>query len=808
LNEYYIDIPFIFISGTIGEEVAVQTMKNGANDYILKSNLSRLLPAVEREIRVSEERAKKILLEQKEKQIEESLHESKNLIQNIIDNSPSLIYILDLDGKFNLANKRLSEVLNTSAEKIIGNSRQLFMTKKFADQHRNNDLQIISTKQAAVYEEEIMESDGQHTYLTQKFPLFDSEDKLYAIGGISTDITESKQVEEELQHERKLLRLLIDNIPDLIYIKDTACRKTIANIADVRHTGVKSESKVLGKDDFAFHPEEIAEKFYADDLSVLQTGKPLLNKEEFTINEDDQKKWLLTSKFPLRDEKSKIIGLVGITRDITERKLAEEAIYKSKEQYRLLVETAPDIIFTIASDGTFTSLSPAFETLLFWLPEEWIGKPFVGLIHPDDLPLLLNIFEQAMQGVLPSVFEARVLTKKDNYLFFEYVIKLIMENGEIKSLMGIARHITERKKAEEKINMLAQAIENSADSIAITNNDYIIIFVNDSFCKVYGFEKEEVIGKPISVLTSKNNLPEVSHSLYSTLDRKEAWTGEVLNKRKDGNDFPVQLSLAPVIDDKGELIAIVGVLRDITEQRRSEAEIKLKNEQLQKLNAEKDKFFSIIAHDMKNSFNSIVGFSDLLLTHIKEKNFDDVEKYSEIIWRSSIRTMNLLMNLMEWSQSQTGRMVFKPEYFELSDLIIEIELLFADIAEQKSINITKELFHNTPVFADRAMIGTVLRNLISNAIKFTKPKGNIIISTVEKNNELEISVNDNGVGVPKSAINKLFRIDEDYTTVGTQNEKGTGLGLVLCKDFVEKHSGKIWVESEQEKGTTIYFTIP
>jgi signal transduction histidine kinase len=153
-------------------------------------------------------------------------------------------------------------------------------------------------------------------------------------------------------------------------------------------------------------------------------------------------------------------------------------------------------------------------------------------------------------------------------------------------------------------------------------------------------------------------------------------------------------------------------------------------------------------------------------------------------------------------------MVFKPEYFELSDLIIEIELLFADIAEQKSINITKELFHNTPVFADRAMIGTVLRNLISNAIKFTKPKGNIIISTVEKNNELEISVNDNGVGVPKSAINKLFRIDEDYTTVGTQNEKGTGLGLVLCKDFVEKHSGKIWVESEQEKGTTIYFTIP
>lgn len=937
LKESDIDIPFIFISGTIGEEVAVKAMKKGANDYILKTNLSRLLPAVERELRVSEERAKKILLELKEKQIEESLHESKNLIQNIIDNSPSLIYILDLDGKFNLANKRLTEVLNTSAEKIIGNTRQAFMSKKFADQHRNNDLQIISTKQAAVYEEEIMESDGHHTYLTQKFPLFDSEDKLYAIGGISTDITrrkqveealfnserryrllietvnegilvaqngflkfvnpmmqvitgftheellslpfinyvhpddreivisnhmkrlrgeqflpryqfrivkkdgnirriemngividwvgqpatlnmltditESKQVEEALQHERTLLRLLIDNVPDLMYTKDTACRKTLVNIADVQNMGAQSEEEVLGKDDFAFFSKEMAEKFYADDLSVIQTGQPLINKEEYTLNNLGQEKWLLTSKFPLKDYRGQIIGLAGIGRDITERKYAEEAIFKSKEQYRLLVETAPDIIFTITSDGTFTSLSPAFETLLAWQPEEWIGKHFADLIHPDDRLRLLGIFQQAIQGILPPVFESRVLTKNGNYLFFEYIIKQIRENAEIKGVMGIARHITERKKAEEKINMLAQAIENSADSIAITDKDYIIIFVNNSFCKVYGFEKEEVIGKPITVITSKNNLPEVGHSLYSTIARKEVWKGEVLNKRKDGNDFPVQLSLAPVIDNKGEIIAIVGVLRDITEQRRAEEEIKLKNEQLQKLNAEKDKFFSIIAHDMKNSFNSIVGFSDLLSRQVKEKDFDDIEKYSEIIWRSSNRAMNLMMNLMEWVQSQTGRMDFKPEYFEISDLVNEIGLLFADIAEQKSINITKELFHNTTIFADKAMISTVLRNLISNAVKFTKPNGNIIISTMKKNNELVISVNDNGVGVPKSTINKLFKIDENISTPGTQNEKGTGLGLILCKDFIEKHGGKIWVESDSDdcrggKGTTFYFTIP
>jgi len=376
------------------------------------------------------------------KRAEEALRESKNIIQNIIDNSPSLIYILDLDGKFILANKKLAEVLNFSAEKLLGNTRQLVMPTEFAVQHRNNDLQVIDTEQEAIYEEEIEESDGVHTYLTQKFPLFDLEGKIYAVGGISTDITERKQT--------------------------------------------------------------------------------------------------------------------------------EEAIFKAKEQYRLLVESAPDIIFTIAIDGTFTSLSPAFETLLSWLPEEWIGKPFAGLIHPDDLPLLLDIFQQAMQGVVPSVFESRVLTKQGDYLYFEYVVKLISENGEIKGIMGISRHITERKKSEEKLNILALAIKNSADCIAITDKDYKIIFVNDSFCIVYGFEKEEIIGQPISVITSRNNLPEVGQSLYSAMARNEVWSGEVLNKRKDGNDFPVQLSLAPVITDKGELIAVVGVLRDITERRRAE----------------------------------------------------------------------------------------------------------------------------------------------------------------------------------------------------------------------------------------------
>ena len=163
---------------------------------------------------------------------------------------------------------------------------------------------------------------------------------------------------------------------------------------------------------------------------------------------------------------------------------------------------------------------------------------------------------------------------------------------------------------------------------------------------------------------------------------------------------------------------------------------------------------------------------------------------------------------MEWSRSQTGKMEFKPEYIDLAACTNKIVQLYDDIAQQKSITIKNTLPHNLFVFADNAMISTILRNLISNAIKFTMPGGEIIVSVIKKQNEIVFSVRDSGVGITKNSIQKLFRIDQSYSSTGTNKETGTGLGLILCKDFVEKHNGRIWVESEERKGTTFYFTLP
>lgn len=232
------------------------------------------------------------------------------------------------------------------------------------------------------------------------------------------------------------------------------------------------------------------------------------------------------------------------------------------------------------------------------------------------------------------------------------------------------------------------------------------------------------------------------------------------------------------------------------------------NAELQQVNATKDKFFSIIAHDLRSPFNSIIGFSDLLVEQIKMKDVEGIEKYAQIIVESSNKAMDLLMNLMEWSRSQTGRMDYKPENLNIENFIHETVSLYDNIAGEKSITINRFLPHDVIVFADKAMINTVLRNLIANAIKFTKPGGEINISAVKQHNEVIVSVSDTGVGMSQDKLGKIFQLDQSCSTLGTNKEKGTGLGLILCKEFVEKHGGKIWVESKEVIGSTFYFTLP
>ena len=283
--------------------------------------------------------------------------------------------------------------------------------------------------------------------------------------------------------------------------------------------------------------------------------------------------------------------------------------------------------------------------------------------------------------------------------------------------------------------------------------------------------------------------------------KRESFIMDYRMKNKFGDYCWIRDFGRPFYDLDNTFLGYIGSCYDITENKNNELK-------LMELNATKDKFFSIIAHDLKNPLSSIIGFSEYLLEALNEKDFEQIEKFVAIILQSSKKAMNLLMNLMEWAQSQTGRIEYNPQNLEIVDFLNESILLYDDIAKQKSITIKMELPENLIVFADKSMISTVFRNLISNAVKYTMPGGEVIISAVKRKSEIIFSVADNGIGIPKNSIEKLFRIDQSYSTKGTNNEKGTGLGLILCKEFIEKSNGKIWVESEFGTGTTFYFSLP
>ncbi|MDM8161727.1 ATP-binding protein [Labilibaculum sp. K2S] len=252
------------------------------------------------------------------------------------------------------------------------------------------------------------------------------------------------------------------------------------------------------------------------------------------------------------------------------------------------------------------------------------------------------------------------------------------------------------------------------------------------------------------------------------------------------------------------------ILKDLLEEELTQQKLTIEKQrkELESLNATKDKFFSIIAHDLKNPFASLIGASDLLVDNADELSQEQVKTFSGIINQSARQAFRLLENLLTWSRMQTGVIAWKPKEIDLWDLVNEVVILHTGSAENKEINIEAVIDEDLRILADPNMINTVVRNLVSNAIKFTPRGGSITVSSHVTHNQVEIWVTDTGVGIDSAGKKKLFRIDEQLMKSGTENETGTGLGLILCKEFIEMHNGKIWVESEPGKGSSFKFSLP
>ena len=330
--------------------------------------------------------------------------------------------------------------------------------------------------------------------------------------------------------------------------------------------------------------------------------------------------------------------------------------------------------------------------------------------------------------------------------------------------------------------------------------------MSDNAPEFFGYESMEEFKKA-----------DIRELYENPLDRKldiseieqQGFTKDVLYnlKKKDGSVIKALISSVAIKDENGNVVAFQGSIRDITAQK--EAEIKLKKNQkyLQELNASKDKFFSIISHDLRSPFNSILGFTELLWKNSEDFSRAEIEKIAYDIYKTGNETIDLLNNLLEWSSSQTGKLKINPENFFLKNVVDDTIDLLNDYAKKKNITVLNEVPGQIEVFADKNMISSVIRNLLSNAIKFTQ-NGDVKISAEDVNSFVKFSITDTGVGIKPEDIKKLFRLDKEFSTKGTANEKGSGLGLILCKEFIEKNNGEIYVKSEKGKGTSFILKLP
>lgn len=252
------------------------------------------------------------------------------------------------------------------------------------------------------------------------------------------------------------------------------------------------------------------------------------------------------------------------------------------------------------------------------------------------------------------------------------------------------------------------------------------------------------------------------------------------------------------------------LVKDLLEEEltRQKIQIEEQRKELETLNATKDKFFSIIAHDLKNPFASLIGASDFLVNSSHELSQEQMTNFLTIINSSAKQGYRLLENLLEWSRMQTGMMIWQPEQVDLWDLVNEVVNLLRGSAENKQIHLEARVDEDLSAFVDPNMINTVVRNLVSNAIKFTPCGGEVVVESRQTKDFVEITVRDSGVGIKPEDIEKLFRIDEQVIQNGTENETGTGLGLILCKEFIDKHKGQLCVKSEANKGSSFIFTLP
>ncbi|OUL27977.1 hypothetical protein BV378_09600 [Nostoc sp. RF31YmG] len=738
-------------------------------------------------------------------QAETSLRNTQQQLQAILDNSSAVIYVVDAQNKYLLINKQYEQLFNIKQEQIFGKSIDEIWSQDTAEHFAINNYQVITSNIAIEAEEIVPHADGLHTYLSIKFPLKDANGIPYAIGGISTDITERKLVEESLLRFRKA----IESTSDAICMGNILGETIYVNPAFVKlYDYTLKELRAAGGGIAIFkYPAEFEQV-----LNTIKSGNSW--RGEVTMQTRSgrlSQVYLCADAF--KDATGKVLGTVCIHTDITQRKLVEESL---RLRDRAIAASSNGIIIADASilNGPIIYVNSAYERMTGYCAAEVIGQSFCLFQNDEISPQELQQLNAAMQAGKDCTVILRNYRKDGRVLWNELNISPVYDvAGTLTHYIGIQTDITERKQAETALVVSQQRLQyllSSTPAVIYTckpSGDFGTTFISENVKAMMGYEASKFIED--SGFWAKHIHPDDVADVFAELTQGVDQGHYTLNYRflhQDGNYRWVYDTGSLIQDEAGNLVEFVGYWADITEHKQLEQELIIALEKEKELNDLKSRFISMTSHEFRTPLSTILSSAELL-EHYQHKWTEEKQLIHLRRIQTAVNRMTEMLNdVLFISKAEAGILDYKPTSFDLVEyccrLVEEVEL---DINHQRLISFSSQR-EVMPCFMDEKLLGHILSNLLSNAIKYSPSDSNVELTLTCHYDQAIFEIQDQGIGIPAEDLPHLFESFHRASNVG--NILGTGLGLAIVKKCVHIHQGEISVFTILGVGTKFTVTLP